>query len=71
VHLSEKDRFKIEGLLEGKKDVEEISIILRRNRSTIYRKIERGTIRRTQYDGLRKSSTGEGARNFFTIRASV
>ncbi len=50
VHLSEKDRYKIEGLLEGKKDVEEISLILRRDRSTIYREIKRGTIRRRQYD---------------------
>src|SRR3989338_9723549 len=50
VHLSERDRYKIEGLLEGKKDVEEISIILRRDRSTIYREIKRGTVRRRQYD---------------------
>ena len=50
VHLSEKDRYKIEGLLEGKKDVEEISIILKRDRSTIYREIKRGTVRRRQYD---------------------
>src|SRR3990167_5089059 len=50
VHLSERDRYKIEGLLEGKKNVEEISIILRRDRSTIYREIERGTVKRIQYD---------------------
>ena len=50
VHLSERERYKIEGLLEGKKDVEEISIILRRDRSTIYREIKRGTVRRRQYD---------------------
>jgi IS30 family transposase len=37
-------------LLEGKKDVEEISIILGRDRSTIYREIERGTVKRLQYD---------------------
>jgi IS30 family transposase len=54
VHLSEKDRYKIEGLLEGEKDVEEISIILKRDRSTIYREINRGTIRRRQYDGYEK-----------------
>ena len=54
VHLSEKDRYKIEGLLEGKNDVEEISVILRRDRSTIYREINRGTIRRKQYDGYEK-----------------
>jgi len=50
VHLSERERYKIEGLLEGKKNVEEISIILRRDRSTIYREIERGTVKRIQYD---------------------
>ena len=50
MHLSEKDRYKIEGLLEGKKEVEEISIILGRDRSTIYREIERGTVKRIQYD---------------------
>ena len=44
VHLSEKERYKIEGLLEGKKDVEEIAIILGRDRSTIYREIKRGTV---------------------------
>ncbi len=50
VHLSERERYKIEGLLEGKKDVEEISVILRRDRSTIYREIKRGTVKRLQYD---------------------
>lgn len=50
VHLTERDRYKIEGLLEGKKEVEEISRILGRDRSTIYREIKRGTVRRRQYD---------------------
>ena len=50
VHLSERDRYKIEGLLEGKKDVEEIAVILGRDRSTIYREIIRGTIIRVQND---------------------
>jgi IS30 family transposase len=50
VHLTERDRYKIEGLLEGKKEIEEISIILGRDRSTIYREIKRGTVRRRQYD---------------------
>lgn len=50
VHLTEKDRFKIEGLLEGKKDAGEIAVLLRRDRSTIYREIKRGTIRRLRYD---------------------
>jgi IS30 family transposase len=48
VHLTERERYKIEGLLEGKKDADEIAVILRRNRSTIYREIERGTIRWVQ-----------------------
>lgn len=50
VHLSEGERYKIEGLLEGKKKVEEISIILGRDRSTIYREINRGTVKRLEYD---------------------
>lgn len=50
VHLTERDRYKIEGLLAGKKDVEEISIIMGRDRSTIYREIIRGTIVRIQND---------------------
>jgi IS30 family transposase len=50
VHLSERDRYKLEGLLDGKKEVEEISIILGRDRSTIYREIKRGKIRRVQND---------------------
>ena len=50
VHLSERERYKIEGLLEGKKEVEEISIILGRDRSTIYREIIRGTIIRVLND---------------------
>ena len=44
VHLTERDRYKLEGLLAGKKDVEEISKIMRRDPSTIYREIIRGTI---------------------------
>ena len=50
VHITERDRYKLEGLLAGKKDVEEISIILGRDRSTIYREIKRGKIRRVQND---------------------
>ena len=49
-HLNERDRYKIEGLLEGKKDVEEIARLLGRDRSTIYREIERGTVKRWQSD---------------------
>jgi IS30 family transposase len=54
VHLKEKDRYKIEGLLEAEKGVDEIALILRRDQATIYREINRGTVRRTQYDGTEK-----------------
>lgn len=47
-HLGEKDRYRIEVYLEGKKTVWEISIILGRARTTIYREIKRGTISRIQ-----------------------
>ena len=50
VHLGEKDRYKIEVLLEDKKKVGEIGILLRRDRSTIYREKRRGTVRRLQSD---------------------
>ena len=50
VHLTERERYKIEGLLEGQKTVCEIATILRRDNATIYREIERGTVRRLQYD---------------------
>ena len=50
VHLTERERYQIEGLLKGKKDVEEIAVILGRDRSTIYREIRRGTIVRVQND---------------------
>jgi len=50
VHLRERDRYQIEGLLKGKKDVEEIAAILGRDRSTIYREIKRGTVVRVQND---------------------
>lgn len=54
VHLTERDRFKIEGLLEVKKDADEIAILLRRDRSTIYREIRRGTSSRLCYNLSRK-----------------
>ena len=50
VHLGEKDRYKIEVLLEDKNSVGEIGKLLRRDRSTIYREINRGTIVRVQND---------------------
>jgi IS30 family transposase len=54
VHLTERDRFKIEGLLEAEKGVNEIAVLLRRDRSTIYREIERGTVKRLQTNLSRK-----------------
>jgi len=50
VHLSEKDRYKIEVLLEGKKKAQEIANILGRDRSTIYREKKRGKVSRLQSD---------------------
>lgn len=47
-HLSEKDRYKIEALLESKKTAREIAVLLGRDRSTIHREIKRGTIKRIQ-----------------------
>jgi len=49
-HLSESERYKIEVLLQGKKSAKEISALLDRNRSTIYREISRGTVSRLQSD---------------------
>ena len=53
-HLSESERYKIEALLDGKKSAEEIAVLLGRNRSTIYREIQRGTIKRIQTDLTQK-----------------
>jgi transposase, IS30 family len=47
-HLSERERYKIEALLEAKKKVWEIARILGRSRATIYREIKRGTVSWTQ-----------------------
>lgn len=49
-HLAERDRYKLEALLEGKKKAEEIAVLLRRDRSTIYREIKRGKVSRLQSD---------------------
>lgn len=49
-HLSLKERIKLEALLEAKKEVKEIARILKRNKSTIYREIKRGTVTRMQTD---------------------
>ena len=49
-HLTETDRYKIEALLEGKQSLSEIARLLGRNRSTVYREVRRGTIKRIQPD---------------------
>jgi transposase, IS30 family len=49
-HLNESERYKIEGFLQAKKSVKEIAKILGRNRSTVYREINRGKITRIQHD---------------------
>lgn len=49
-HLSEKDRYKIEAMLEAKKTAKEIAELLGRDPSTIHREIKRGAIRRLQTD---------------------
>lgn len=49
-HLDEGERNKIEVLKEDKKKVSEIAVILRRDESTIYRELKRGTISRLQSD---------------------
>ncbi len=49
-HLSERERYKLEILLEAKKKIEEIVLILGRDRSTIYREIKRGSVDRIQHD---------------------
>jgi len=54
VHLSEKDRFKIEGFFESNMGVDKIAKILGRDRSTIYHEKNRGTIRRLGYDFIEK-----------------
>lgn len=53
-HLSEKDRYKMEALLDTKKNIGEIAVLLNRDRSTIHREIRRGTISRIQSDWTEK-----------------
>jgi transposase, IS30 family len=50
VHITEKERYKIEGFLENKMSVKKIAFILRRSQSTIYREIDRGVVSRLQGD---------------------
>lgn len=49
-HLKESERYKIEALLAGGQSIDEIAGILGRDRSTIYREIGRGSVRRIQSD---------------------
>ena len=53
-HLKESERYKIEVLLQEKKNPKNIAIILGRGRSTIYKEIKRGTVERLQYDLSKK-----------------
>jgi len=49
-HMTEKERYKMEALLDSKKSHGEIAVLLGRDRSTIYRESRRGTIKRIQTD---------------------
>ena len=49
-HLSERQRYKMEALLESKIAIKEIALALGCNRSTIHREIKRGTLKRIQTD---------------------
>ena len=55
-HLSLKERFKIEALLEAGKEVKEIARALLRDKSTVYREIKRGTVVRLQSDLYEKKT---------------
>ncbi len=53
-HLREKDRYKIEAMLERKYKVREVASQLNKHISTIYREINRGSIDWLQYDLSKK-----------------
>lgn len=53
-HLSERQRYKIEALLERKIAIKEIARVLGYSRSTLHREIRRGTISRIQSDWTEK-----------------
>lgn len=53
-HLSERQRYKIEALLEGKIAVKQIAYVLGYSRSTVHREIRRGTVKRLQPDWTEK-----------------
>jgi len=68
-HLSEKDRYKMEALLERKTGIGEICLLLGRNRSTLHREINRGTIKRIQPDWtLKKKYRANVAQADYTKR---
>lgn len=48
-HLTEKDRYKLEGYLEAHLKIEEIAIKLNKHKATVYREIQRGTVERIGY----------------------
>jgi IS30 family transposase len=50
VHITERERYKIEGFFESKMGVDKIAALLGRDRSTIYHEKIRGTVRRLGYD---------------------
>jgi IS30 family transposase len=54
VHLTERERYKIEGFFESKMGVDKVATLLGRDRSTIYHEKKRGTIRRLGYDFIEK-----------------
>ena len=49
-HLNEGNRYKIEVLLDEKRKIKEIAVIMGRNRSTIYREVKRGIVSKLQSD---------------------
>ena len=53
-HLSERQRYKMEALLERKIAIKEIAFVLGFDRSTIHREVRRGTIKRIQSDWTEK-----------------
>ena len=55
-HLSLSDRIKLEALIESKVAIKEIARMLRRDKSTIYREIKRGTVIRLQSDLTEKDT---------------
>lgn len=56
IHLKESERYKIEVLLVAGKNEDQIARLLGRDRSTIYREINRGTVMRLQSDLTEKAT---------------